>query len=428
MSAIDPTAIPHAVHDSGGPAHAHDDNGHTHAHPPHLAHHFDTPEQQFDSAKLGMWTFLATEILMFGGLFCAYAVYRYNNPNVFRYGEHHVNTMWGAINTVVLLTSSLTMAMGVRAAQLGQRNLLIGMLVATLLGGAGFMVIKTIEYTDKFNHGLFPGFYNSYDRVQNPDGFKENVVSHMGGGKHAEGGGEHAEGGEHGAAVLHGEDDDHSPAGGKHGEGQNPAVAGGDLEKAGKGHLAGEAADERDVSPGKGDQSHQPAGESRPLPTTGQSRQTGGTEVQMPGESTTELAAPGGDPGPPGEQITHLGPNYLDPHFGTGDAAKIRPDFNTPAGLAAHAAAAGHSAIEYTDLSISDQSNVKTFFNIYFMMTGLHGLHVLVGMGLLTWILLKSIAGAFGPAYFTPVDLVGLYWHLVDLIWIFLFPLLYLIH
>src|SRR5687768_15511088 len=121
MSAIDPTAIahghdPHAGHDA---AHDH------HAHPPHLAHHFDTPEQQFDSGKLGMWTFLATEILMFGGLFCAYAVYRYNHPDVFRYGEHHVDTRWGAINTIILLTSSLTMAMGVRYAQLGRKNLLV---------------------------------------------------------------------------------------------------------------------------------------------------------------------------------------------------------------------------------------------------------------------------------------------------------------
>src|SRR5688500_4937702 len=191
MSAIDPTALPHGHgHDA---AHAHDEHGHTHAHPPHLAHHFDTPEQQFDSGKLGMWTFLATEILMFGGLFCAYAVYRYNHPDVFRYGEHHVNTMWGAINTIILLTSSLTMAMGVRAAQLGQKSILVAMLVLTLLGGAGFMVIKTIEYTDKWNHGLFPGRYNSYDRTQNPEGFQKNVASHNA----AEGGEEHVTDGEH---------------------------------------------------------------------------------------------------------------------------------------------------------------------------------------------------------------------------------------
>ena len=74
------------------------------------------------------------------------------------------------------------------------------------------------------------------------------------------------------------------------------------------------------------------------------------------------------------------------------------------------------------------QGLVSQFFQIYFMMTGLHGLHVLIGMGLITWILIRALRGEFGPSYYTPVDLVGLYWHLVDLIWIFLFPLLYLIH
>ena len=89
---------------------------------PHLAHHFDTPEQQFNSAKIGMWVFLATELLMFGGLFCAYAVYRHNHPEVFLYAHHYLDKTWGAINTVVLITSSLTMAWGVRAAQLGQQQ------------------------------------------------------------------------------------------------------------------------------------------------------------------------------------------------------------------------------------------------------------------------------------------------------------------
>ena len=72
-------------------------------------------------------------------------------------------------------------------------------------------------------------------------------------------------------------------------------------------------------------------------------------------------------------------------------------------------------------------SNVQIFFGIYFLMTGLHGIHVLAGMAAITWLLVRSAKGQFGPAYFTPVDFVGLYWHLVDLIWIFLFPLLYLV-
>src|SRR5580692_5196692 len=105
-------------------AHAH--------HDPHLAHHFDTPEQQFTSAKLGMWVFLGTEILMFGGLFCAYSIYRHNHPLVFKFAaEAYLSTFWGGLNTIILITSSLTMAWGVRAAQLNQRKLLITCLVLT---------------------------------------------------------------------------------------------------------------------------------------------------------------------------------------------------------------------------------------------------------------------------------------------------------
>jgi cytochrome c oxidase subunit 3 len=356
MSAIDPTAIPHGQDPHAG----HDASHDHHAHPPHLAHHFDTPEQQFDSGKLGMWTFLATEILMFGGLFCAYAVYRYNHPDVFRYGEHHVSTFWGATNTIILLTSSLTMAMGVRFAQLGNKSMLVAMLILTLLGGLGFMVIKTIEYKDKWDHGYFPGFYNSYDRTQNPEGFQKNVVGHMEHPEEAGSSGSHAD--ETGAS--------HEPEAGEH-QGAAPQ----------------------------------------------------GVEHQSPGEADATATATQ----PAHEPLDQLGKDYIDPHAGTADEAKIRPSFTTPAGI--HRAPADeHAEIQYADLDVRQQTHVKAFFNIYFMMTGLHGLHVLIGMGLIGWITIKAARGVFSPAYFTPVDLVGLYWHLVDLIWIFLFPLLYLIH
>src|SRR3954470_11963174 len=110
-------------------------DGHANGHNPHLAHHFDTPEQQIASGKLGMWVFLATEILMFGGLFCAYAVYRHNHPEVFEAAHKQLDKTWGAINTVVLISSSLTMAWGVRLAQLGRNKGLIITLILTLLGG-----------------------------------------------------------------------------------------------------------------------------------------------------------------------------------------------------------------------------------------------------------------------------------------------------
>ncbi len=251
----------------------------SHEHPPYLKHHFDTPEQQFDAGKLGIWIFLATEVLLFGGLFCAYAIYRANHPEIFIYAHQFLDKRLGGTNTVVLLCSSLTMAWGVRAAQLGQRKLLIALLSLTLLGGFGFMSIKYVEYKAKWEHGLLPGTHFA---------------------PHEEG--------------------------------------------------------------------HETAAPAKAAPAASATFQP-------------SAAGPSGTVRPGAVRVAH----------------GRRPD------------------------------NTQIFFGIYFLMTGLHGLHVLVGMGAIAWILVRSIKGEFGPEYFTPVDFVGLYWHLVDLIWIFLFPLLYLI-
>ncbi|RYZ64252.1 MAG: hypothetical protein EOP08_09365, partial [Proteobacteria bacterium] len=155
-----------------GDAQGHDANGHgAHAHhDPYLAHHFDTPAQQFSTGKLGMWTFLATEVLMFGGLFCAYAVYRSNHPEVYLWAHRALDAKWGMINTIVLLASSFTMAWGVRAAQLNQKGLLQIMLALTFLGGVGFMCIKAVEYDAKWKHYLFPGEFNAFNSTFAPPG------------------------------------------------------------------------------------------------------------------------------------------------------------------------------------------------------------------------------------------------------------------
>jgi len=131
----------------------------------HLAHHFDTPEQQYNSAKIGMWVFLATELLMFGGLFCAYSVYRHNHPEVFEFAHQYLDRTLGAINTIILISSSLTMAWGVREAQLGRRVPLVFLLILTLCGGAGFMVIKTIEYHHKYEEHVWFGKGNKYSAL-----------------------------------------------------------------------------------------------------------------------------------------------------------------------------------------------------------------------------------------------------------------------
>jgi cytochrome c oxidase subunit 3 len=216
-------------------AHAHAEQGHT----PFLQHHFREMSQQFDAAKIGMWLFLVTEVLLFGGLFVGYGIMHARHPEAFMAAHHHLDRTLGALNTIVLLTSSFTMVMSVWAAQTDRKKLLILFLALTILCAGVFMVVKYFEYSHKFHEGLLPGKYYSH----------------------------------------------------------------------------------------KGD--------------------------TVPGQFM--------------------------------------------------------------------------FFSFYFMMTGLHGIHVLAGMAAIAWLLVRAIKGHFSSQYYSPVEITGLYWHLVDLIWIYLFPLMYLI-
>lgn len=263
----------------------------------HLAHHFETREQQHESSKLGMWIFLATEVLLFGGLFCAYAIYRAHHPEVFQYAHHFLDKQLGGLNTLVLIASSFTMAWAVRAAQLGQKTRLIALLSITLLCAFGFLGVKAVEYEHKWKHGLLWGKH--YQPVA------------------------------------------HDPV-----------------------HEEEEAA----------------------APTA--------AEVELP-------AAP--VPGDP-------------------DRPLLETAQDEPRGLARPEAASPEKA------HLPEPKNVQLFFSVYFVMTGLHGLHVIAGMAAIFWILALAVRNQVGAMRVAPVDSVGLYWHLVDLIWIFLFPLLYLIH
>lgn len=220
-------------------------------------HHFPSARAEAEASKLGMWLFLATEILLFSGLFCAYAAYKMLHGDAFKGAHKLLDVNMGALNTMVLIASSLTMALAVRASQLGQRAKSVWFLIATLGFAGTFMVVKYFEYSHKIHVGLLPGGY------YNMQGF------------------------------IH--------------------------------------------------EFH----EKFPL-------------VPM---AVVETLAKG-----------------------------------------AH-----------------------QFFGVYFLMTGLHGLHVLIGMGAIIWVAVRAGRGDFGPQYYFPVELVGLYWHLVDLIWIYLFPLLYLV-
>ncbi len=205
-----------------------------------LADHFAYPEQQVEAGKLGMWLFLATEILLFGGLFVAYSIFNFLHPEIFQEAHKFLDVKLGALNTVVLLFSSLTVVLAIHAAQQNKTGWVVFNLVITLLCAAAFLVVKYIEYSHKFEAGLLPGMYFTNAEIANPD------------------------------------------------------------------------------------QAH-------------------------------------------------------------------------------------------------------IYFGIYFLMTGLHGIHVVIGMIVLSWLLMRTLRKDFSSQYYLPLELGGLYWHLVDVIWIFLFPLLYLI-
>ena len=205
----------------------------------HTGHHWDNSTQQFDAGKMGVWIFLVTEILLFGGLFCAFAIFRTWHLDAFVSAHHHLDKVMGGVNTLVLICSSLTMALAVRSTQMNKNRQAFWLLTVTFLCAAVFLVVKGFEYHHKFVEGTLPGrFYTN-------------------------------------------------------------------------------------------------------------------TEIPF--------------------------------------------------------------------------DNAHVFFGIYFFMTGLHGLHVVVGMGVIAWLMVRTWRNEFSSQYYTPVECVGLYWHLVDLIWIFLFPLLYLV-
>jgi len=292
-------------------------------------HHWRNAKDEAEAAKLGMWLFLATEFLLFGGLFCAYAVFRSTRPELFEWGSQFLDTKMGAINTFILIASSLTMALGVWAAQKGLQKVLVWMMVLTFMGGVGFLVVKFFEYKAKFDKNIFIGaaYYTPSPEKAKP--------------------------------LAAGAEDDHG--------------------------------DEHDM------------------------------EMQL-----VEDAPPVGtftlDSDDPELPMTDIVMGEAAP-TGLARQPKVDPKIYNP--FQPHG---GHH--EYPD-HVTDENrpaDAHIFFSIYYCMTGLHGIHVIIGMGVIAWLGVRAMRGDFGPTNFTAVDLGGLYWHVVDMIWIFLFPLLYLIH
>ncbi len=217
-------------------------------HPTELQHHFADMDQQKNAASLGMWLFLGTEVMFFGGMFAAYLIYRYWYYNEFAIGSRSIDIWLGTINTVVLICSSLTVALGVRAAQMGKQKLLIILLLLTMVFGLAFLAIKGVEWYQKYEEHHIPGnTFNVDDLIQKYPGI------------------------------------------------------------------------------------------------------------------------------------------HIDP---------------------------AHSQI---------------YFSLYFALTGLHALHMIIGLGIFTFLTYYAWRGRYTPEYHTPVEIGGLYWHFVDIVWIYLFPLLYLI-
>src|SRR4028119_929656 len=134
----------------------HADAIHDHYHAPGLQHQFEDMGQQQESASIGMWMFLVQEIMFFGGLFTVYLVFRSKYPMAFAAGSNHLDAFWGGLNTLVLIVSSLTMALAVRSAQLGQRNAQVLFIIVTMVFGTVFLGVKAIEYTDKYRDGIVP--------------------------------------------------------------------------------------------------------------------------------------------------------------------------------------------------------------------------------------------------------------------------------
>ena len=326
-------------------------SGHGHHGDPHLAHHFETRGQQFSSAKLGMWLFLAQEVLFFGGLFCAYAIWRSLNPKLFEYGASMLSKEMGALNTVVLLISSFTMAMAVRTSMQRKKTATLTYLFLTLICAGGFMVVKYFEYSHKFEmHTVMAG-------VEDETGQRKWLWS---------------EGFNYEKFMKH------------------------DSERA--------AADQRVIDGYYAGSSPEPAVALLPpehrtaQPAAG--RQPVGLAPHMMAKAHASTVHDSGDSGDSGgHDATHVATATPHEHWELTEAAE----------------------------KLERPANLHMFFGIYFCLTGLHGIHVLGGMVMLIWMLWGVSRGRFVNGHFTAIDCGGLYWHLVDLVWIFLFPLLYLI-
>jgi cytochrome c oxidase subunit III len=401
--------------------HDHDAHGHGSR---FIQHHYDDAQHQFDSGKLGIWLFLAQEVLFFSALFVAYIMYRSHRPEIYAYAHHYLDVKFGAINTAVLIASSLTAAWAVRCAQLGQRRGLILNLSITLLCAFAFLGIKYVEYMHKIHEGIL--FGSRFDpcvasggaplvtKGNDCHGTKSSVVWDTGAGKATEGCLENAKieqapdrpGLQAKCTVTEFKATSKAGPDGKAVESFEPTGAAFEecaASALGGHHAEGEAAGKHPCFV----LSYQPAvcpkGPAA-LVLYGDHEKRHDVRIKVECEAPPAAAT-------------------VDPFADT----QAAPPLGAPLVGAALAPLTKHELSERFSNG-PPPPNTSMFFSIYFAMTGLHGIHVLVGIFVFIWLLVRAIRGDFTPDYFGPVDYAALYWHIVDLIWIFLFPLLYLIH
>jgi len=469
-----------------------DDHGHGHGDAsPFIQHHYDDAQHQFDSGKFGIWLFLAQEVLFFSALFVAYVLYRYHHPEIYSYAHKYLDVKMGAINTAVLIFSSLTAAWAVRCAQLNQKKGLILCLVITLGCACTFLVVKYFEYTHKVHEHILFGRY--FDPCVSSGGnellTKNNECP---GSKSTIEWDYTTKKPTAGCFAAVGIDTDPREEGiqadctvfeatgamGKNKEGKDEwveksrkPVANKCVEKQyGVEELDPNAAKKAEGEKGAkgaefpcwkpavqpavckdgwfyawhctGEKCAAASGGEGPFDSLGKCSESKSSKTGvLKGQGTAWVSdcAEG--------QGAGILVEYGD-HAERGETIHIVAECKGPL---PPEAVADPFAEKPTELVLGQKSikpkraltaheeheresdgpppeHTNMFFTIYFAMTGLHGVHVLFGVFVFIWLLIRAVKGHFTDDYFGPVDFAALYWHIVDLIWIFLFPLLYLIH
>ena len=379
--------------------HSHDHHDDHHDHGEFIAHHFDSPEQQFDSGKLGIWLFLVTEVLFFSGLFVAYTLYRNHHPEIFDQAHVYLNKYLGGLNTIVLLFSSLTMALGVRSAQLGKNKSCGLYVLITMVCAAMFLGVKAVEYSHKWDMGIL--VRSAFDfTYQHPE---QTIISGMS---------------DYlvylsviplllligfiiTSVVFRLTD---KAIWSKFWMGMSITVGG---------YFIGVVIGLVFMAAKIGEAKHAMIEPDRPIALYAMTQDHGHAEsAHAEGDGHDK------DHADPGHDESGHDDDHGDDHGHGDDHAHSGGDHDH------HGDDHGHGA--HAEIPEFDR-NVGTFFSIYYCMTGLHAIHIIGGIIALGWLYWRSINNHWRSDYFGPVDYVGLYWHLVDLIWIYLFPLLYLI-